>query len=91
MKVDREVQVPVPRYVRVDRPYEVVKYIQKPYIVNVPRLVHVPFVTRVHVPHPVVQVEPVLPEPTRIVKEHVHIAQPHYLPPPVPEYLPPSH
>lgn len=84
-------QVPVPRYVQVDRPYEVIKYIQKPYIVNVPKLVHVPFITQVRVPHPIVEVEPVLTEPTRILKETLHVHQPQYLPPPTPEYLPPLH
>lgn len=98
--------MPVDRFIRVDRPYEVIKYIQEPYIVRVERPYHVAIETKIPVPKPIVQVEPVIPEPQHIVKEvhHEEASQPipeepknDYLPPPQPsppqpqnDYLPPQ-
>ncbi|XP_055300588.1 uncharacterized protein LOC129567560 [Sitodiplosis mosellana] len=97
VKVDRHISVPVDRYIRVDRPYEVIKYVQEPYIVRVERPYHLPIETKVSVPKPIVEVEPILSEPQHIVKEvESKPVQPHneYLPPPPAEpknkYLPPK-
>lgn len=73
VKVDRQVPVPVNRYVKVDRPYEVIKYVQKPYIVKVEKKIHVPVISKVAIPQPIVEVEPVVAEPIKI---HAH-AQSH--------------
>lgn len=104
MKVDRQVPYPVDKFVKVDRPYEVIKYVQEPYYVKVQRPVHVPVIHKVNVPQPIVQVEPILPEPQHIHIEHAPVhheeaslpipaPQPNYLPPAQPQsnYLPPSH
>lgn len=80
MKVDRHIPVTVDKFVKVDRPYEVIKYVQEPYIVKVPKLFHVPIETKVAVPHPIVEIEPEVPEP-----QHIH----QEIPPPSNDYLPP--
>lgn len=106
VKVDRHIAVPVDRYVRVDRPYEVIKYVQEPYIVRVERPYHVIHETKVSVPKPEIEIEPVVEEPQHIVKEVVHheekaqelpapqAPQNEYLPPspaqPQNEYIPPQ-
>lgn len=51
---------------KVDRPYEVIKYVQEPYYVKVQRPVHYEVIKKIEVPQPIVQVEPVLPEPQHI-------------------------
>lgn len=80
VKVDRHIPVTVDRYVKVDRPYEVIKYVQEPFIVRVPKPFHVPIETKVSVPHPIVEIEPVIPAPQHI---HNEIRRPEN------EYLPP--
>lgn len=105
VKVDRQIPYPVDKYVKVDRPYEVIKYVQEPYYVKVQRPVHVEIIKKIEVPQPIVQVEPILPEPQHIriespVAHEVHhaeaslpISAPLPLPAPAPQssYLPPSH
>lgn len=74
VKVDRHVPYYVDRHYKVDRPYEVVKYIQKPYIVKVERKVHVPIITKVPIPQPQIQIETIVAEPQHV---HAHEAQHH--------------
>lgn len=106
VKVDRQIPYPVDKFVKVDRPYEVIKYVQEPYYVKVQRPVHVEIIKKIEVPQPIVQVEPILPEPQHIriespvvpVAHEVHheeaslpIPAPLPLPAPQSSYLPPSH
>lgn len=93
VKVDRHIPVPVTRYYRVDRPYEVIKHIPQPYFVKIPKRIEVPIITKVPVPQPIIEIEPVIPEPQYIVRNGAvpnHAPAP--LPPPQPQsnYLPPS-
>lgn len=67
MKVDRHIPVPVNRYYHVECPYEVIKYIKKPYIVKVERKVPVEIVKKIPVPQPIISVDSILAEP-----EHIH-------------------
>ncbi|XP_055295217.1 uncharacterized protein LOC129564988 [Sitodiplosis mosellana] len=76
VKIDRPVPYYVDRPYKVDRPYEVVKYIEKPYIVKVERKVHVPVISKVAVPHPIVQIEPIVAQP-KLVHAHEYNANHH--------------
>lgn len=96
MKVDRHIPVTVDRYVKVDRPYQVIKYVQEPFIVKVPKPFHYPVETKVSVPQPIVEVEPVIPEPQHIHRE-IPRRENEYLPPqaapaqqPQNQYIPPA-
>lgn len=75
MKVDRHIPFPVNRYYHVDCPYEVIKYIKKPYIVKVERKVPVEVIRKIPVPQPVIQFESVIAPPQHINAdelEHSH-------------------
>lgn len=75
VKVDRHIPVPINHYYHVDCPYEVIKYIEKPYIVKVERKVPVEIVKKVPVPQPVIQFESVIAKPQHInvdELEHTH-------------------
>lgn len=58
--MNRAVPVPVDRVIRVDRPFEVIKYIPKPYIVKVERSRPVTILKRIPLPQAHVQVEPII-------------------------------
>lgn len=72
MTVDRPIPVPVTRYYRVDRPYEIIKYVKKPYIVKVDRKVPVEVIKKIPVPQPVLKVESIIAEP-----QHIHLNEHH--------------
>lgn len=78
MKVDRHIPVHVDRYVKVDRPYEVIKYVDEPFLVKVEKQYHVPIETKVSVPQPIVEIEPIIPEPEHIQREAPHQAGWHF-------------
>lgn len=66
--IDRPIPVPVTRYYKVNRPYEIIKYVKKPYIVKVDREVPVEVIKKIPVPQPVLKVESVEAEP-----QHIHV------------------
>lgn len=75
VKVDRHIPVPVNHYYHVDCPYEVIKYIKKPYIVKVERKVPVEIIKKIPVPQPVIHYESVIAQPQHISAdelEHSH-------------------
>lgn len=70
MKINRHIPVPINHYYHVERPYEVIKYIKKPYIVKVERKVPVEVIKKIPVPQPILKIESVIAEP-----QHIHADQ----------------
>lgn len=71
MKVDRHIPVTVNRYYRVNRPVEVIKYVEKPYFVKVNRKVPVEVVKKIPVPQPVVKIEHEFAKPQHITADQL--------------------
>lgn len=58
--INRNVIFPVDPVIRIDRPFEVVKYVPKPYVVKVERPRAVKILKRISLPQAYVQVKPII-------------------------------